>query len=74
MVAARERLKTVIRERGSARLLVEYGAVDLGRVEPRAMWEDLKAAGRSAKDTTGGRQLCAFRRARPGWFWRGTGS
>jgi SpoIIAA-like len=45
LVAARERLRTVIRERGSARLLVEYGAVDLGRVEPRAMWEDLRTSG-----------------------------
>ena len=45
MAALRERLATLIRERGSARLVVEYGEVDLGRVEPRAMWEDLKVAG-----------------------------
>jgi SpoIIAA-like len=45
MVALRERLGTLIRERGSARLIVEYGAIDLGRVEPRAMWEDLRSAG-----------------------------
>jgi hypothetical protein len=45
MVAVRERLTTVVCERGSARLLVEYGTVDLGRVEPRAMWEDLRTAG-----------------------------
>jgi hypothetical protein len=47
MVAVRERLTTVVRERGSARLLVEYGTVDLGRIEPRAMWEDLRTAGSS---------------------------
>jgi hypothetical protein len=51
MVALRERLATLIRQRGSARLLVEYGHVDLGRVEPRAMWEDLKTAG-LLKDVT----------------------
>jgi hypothetical protein len=45
MVAVRDQLTTVVRERGSARLLVEYGTVDLGRVEPRAMWEDLRTAG-----------------------------
>jgi hypothetical protein len=51
MVALRERLGALIRERGSARLVVEYGHVDLGRVEPRAMWEDLKSAG-LIKDVT----------------------
>lgn len=51
MVAVRERLDALIRERGSARLIVEYGPVDLGRVEPRAMWEDLKSAG-LLKDVT----------------------
>ena len=45
MAGLRESLEVLIRERGSARLLVEYGHVDLGRVEPRAMWEDLKTAG-----------------------------
>jgi hypothetical protein len=45
MVALRERLGNLIRERGSARLIVEYGAIDLGRIEPRAMWEDLRSAG-----------------------------
>ncbi len=45
MVAVRERLTTVVGERGSARLLIEYGEVDLGQVEPRAMWEDLRTAG-----------------------------
>ena len=42
---------TVIRERGSARLLIESGTIDLGRVEPRAMWEDLRTAG-VVKDLT----------------------
>lgn len=44
MIAVRERLNGVIRERGSARLLVEYGDVELGRVERRAVWEDLSSA------------------------------
>ena len=44
-VALRDRLTAVIRDRGSARLLVEYGAIDLSSVEPRAMWEDLRTAG-----------------------------
>jgi hypothetical protein len=53
MVAVREQLTTVVRERGSARLLVEYGTVDLGRVEPRAMWEDLRTAGVPMAHRTG---------------------
>ncbi len=51
VVALRDRLTAVIQERGSARLLIEYGDVDLGRVEPRAMWEDLRSAG-VLKDVT----------------------
>jgi hypothetical protein len=51
MVALRERLTAVIRERGSARLVVEYGDIEFGRVEPRAMWEDLRMAG-LLKDVT----------------------
>lgn len=51
MADLRETLEGLIRERGSARLLVEYGHVDLGRVEPRAMWEDLRTAG-LLKDVT----------------------
>jgi hypothetical protein len=51
MVALRERLTKVIQERGSARLLVEYRDVELARIEPRAMWEDLKSAG-LLKDVT----------------------
>jgi hypothetical protein len=45
MIAVRDRLHTVIRRHGRARLLVDYGEVDLGRIEPRAIWEDLKTTG-----------------------------
>lgn len=45
VTAARERLDDVIAEHGKARMLVEYGDVDLGEMEPRAVWEDLKSAG-----------------------------
>ncbi|HWM03031.1 MAG TPA: STAS/SEC14 domain-containing protein, partial [Actinophytocola sp.] len=45
LIAVRDRLRTVIRRHGRARLLVEYGEVDLGRIEPRAIWEDLKTTG-----------------------------
>lgn len=51
MVALRKRLTGVIRERGSARLVVEYGDIEFGRIEPRAMWEDLRTAG-LLKDVT----------------------
>ncbi len=51
MVAVRERLMTVIRERGSARLLIKSGEIDLSRVDPRAIWEDLRTAG-VVKDLT----------------------
>lgn len=45
MIAVRDWLHAVIRRHGRARLLVEYGDVDLGRIEPRAIWEDLKTIG-----------------------------
>lgn len=45
MIALRARLHTVIRRNRRARLLVEYGEVILGRIEPLALWEDLKATG-----------------------------
>lgn len=35
----------VVADRGSAKLLVEYGDVDLGRVEPEAAWKDVKTLG-----------------------------
>ena len=37
MIAVRDRLHTVIRRHGRARLLVEYGEVVRGRIEPRAL-------------------------------------
>jgi hypothetical protein len=45
MTALRERLNAVIEEHGAAKLLMEYGDVDLGRIEPKAWWEDLKSTG-----------------------------
>lgn len=45
MTSLRQQLDAVIAEHGEAKLLVEYGDVDFGRIEPKAMWEDLKTAG-----------------------------
>ncbi|MEH1127149.1 STAS/SEC14 domain-containing protein [Micromonospora sp. CPCC 206061] len=45
VTVARERLADVIAQHGKARMLVEYGDVDFGKMEPRAVWEDLKSAG-----------------------------
>ena len=45
MTTLREQIERVIAEHGQARLLLEYGDIDLSRIEPRAMWEDLKTAG-----------------------------
>lgn len=45
MASVRQQLEVVIDEQGRARLLVEYGNIDFGRIEPRAVWEDLKTAG-----------------------------
>lgn len=41
----RDALDPVIAQHGSARLLASIGEIDLGRVEPKAAWMDLKAAG-----------------------------
>jgi hypothetical protein len=40
--AMRSQLKDVVSSHGRVRLLMEYGDVDIGRIEPKAMWEDLK--------------------------------
>lgn len=40
----REKIEEVIGSQGSARLLVEIRDLDLGRVEPKAVWEDMKSA------------------------------
>lgn len=40
----RRQVETVIASEGSARLLLEVGDLDAGRVEPKAVWEDLKSA------------------------------
>jgi hypothetical protein len=45
MTCVREQLEAVIEDHGRARLLVEYGNIDFGRVEPGAVWEDLKTTG-----------------------------
>jgi hypothetical protein len=45
MTALRRQIDAVVAEHGSARLLAEYGDVDLRRIEPGAVWEDLKTAG-----------------------------
>ena len=44
MVSVREKLSAVVAERGSAKLLLEVQDVDLGRIEPKALWEELKSA------------------------------
>jgi len=44
MVAAREKVSAVVAERGSAKLLLDVQDVDLGRIEPKAFWEELKSA------------------------------
>jgi SpoIIAA-like len=45
MTTLRGQVDSVIAAHGTARLLAEYGTVDLGRIEPKAVWEDLKMAG-----------------------------
>ena len=45
MLAVRADLDKVLAEFGSLRLLVEYGTIDLGRIEVRALWEDMKMIG-----------------------------
>lgn len=41
----RRRINDVVAEHGTARLLAEYGDVDLDRIEPGAVWEHLKISG-----------------------------
>lgn len=41
----RSALDPVIEQHGSARILAAIGEIDVGRVEPKAAWMDLKAAG-----------------------------
>lgn len=45
MDAVRTDLQVVNAAHGSVRLLVEYGDIDFGRIEPEALWKDLKTAG-----------------------------
>lgn len=45
MSALRSQIEAAVARHGKARLLAECGDVDLGRVEPGAVWEDLKTAG-----------------------------
>lgn len=45
MKEARENLSSVAQRHGAAKLLVEYGDIDIGRIEPKAAWEDLKTIG-----------------------------
>ncbi len=40
--AAQRTVEEVAAEHGTARMLLDYGGVDVGRVEPKAVWEDLK--------------------------------
>jgi hypothetical protein len=42
-VVARQIIDEVVGEHGSARMLLEFAGVDVGRVEPKAVWEDLKS-------------------------------
>jgi hypothetical protein len=44
MVDVREKLSAVVAERGSAKLLLELQHIDLGRIEPKALWEEVKTA------------------------------
>ena len=45
MDALRAELRNVKDEHGGVRMLLQYGQVDLGRIEPEAFWKDLKTAG-----------------------------
>lgn len=42
--AAQQAIADVAAEHGSARMLVDYKGIDWSRVEPKAVWEDLKGA------------------------------
>lgn len=41
----REQLAAVVNRYGSARLLLEFGDIEWGRIEPKAAWKDLKTIG-----------------------------
>lgn len=41
-ILAQETISEVADEHGSAQLLLDYADIDVGRVEPKAMWEDIK--------------------------------
>lgn len=43
-VAAQKVVADVAREHGKIQMLLDYDGVDLGRVEPKAVWEDLKGS------------------------------
>lgn len=43
-VAARTTIDEVAAQHGTARMLLEFSGVDAGRIEPKAVWEDLKAS------------------------------
>src|SRR5699024_7431993 len=45
MDAVRTDLQATKAAHGSVRLLMEYGDIDIGRIEPEALWKDLKTAG-----------------------------
>lgn len=45
MDSMRSQLRAVRDAHGTVRLLVEYGDIDLGRIEPEAFWKDLKTVG-----------------------------
>lgn len=45
----RSALDPVIERHGQARVLASIGEIDVGRVEPKAAWMDLKAAGYFSK-------------------------
>lgn len=43
-IAAQKVVADVVASHGKAHLLLDYHGVDLGRVEPKAAWEDLKGS------------------------------
>jgi hypothetical protein len=63
-ILASEKVSAVVAERGSAKLLLEVQDVDLGRIEPKALWEDLKSAsGRRHRQARDRRRLRCDREA-----------
>ena len=45
VIAAREQIRAAAAGAGGARALLDVHGIDLGKVEPKAVWEDLKSAG-----------------------------